>query len=295
MLYDWDGEINDAFIAYRNAAVAYQQNHDLLEVEIPPTLGRDLERVGRRLGFRDELDELHQTCPDVFRSGTIRPRGLPLTREDYEKAAGWRPGNGEVVLPARDGLRAPERPRSGSTFPSSRARPTTIPTTGPGRSTRHGQHAGAGHGGARSSTGSRWPRPSWTTCSPVPSPASRWCRWPTAWCPSAPHARVENLARQARLTFDAEKPTIFFKTILRGLTKYLASKGAEKAGGQWAGLAANIFGAVTESADTRSWLTLPEHVHLARLSLPPGTSTTCGSRSSDHAGRDPCPRRPSPG
>ena len=28
---------------------------------------------------------------------------------------------------------------------------------------------------------------------------------------------------------------------------------------------------MTESADTRSWLTLPEHVHLARLSLPPGT------------------------
>jgi len=35
-------------------------------------------------------------------------------------------------------------------------------------------------------------------------------------------------------------------------------------------LAANIFGAVTESADTRGWLTLPEHLHLARLSLPPG-------------------------
>ena len=34
---------------------------------------------------------------------------------------------------------------------------------------------------------------------------------------------------------------------------------------------ANIFGAVTESADTRSWLTLPEHVNLARISLPPGT------------------------
>jgi len=82
--------------------------------------------------------------------------------------------------------------------------------------------------------------------------------------------RVENLARQARVTFDAEKATIFFKTILRGLTKYLATRGAEKAAGEWAGLVANIFGAVTETADTRSWLTLPEHVHLARLSLPPG-------------------------
>lgn len=83
-------------------------------------------------------------------------------------------------------------------------------------------------------------------------------------------SNICDLNREARITFDAEKPTIFFKTILRGLTKYLASRGAEKAGGGWAKAAANIFGAVTESADTRSWLTLPENVHLARLTLPPG-------------------------
>jgi len=54
------------------------------------------------------------------------------------------------------------------------------------------------------------------------------------------------------------------------LTKYLATRGVEEAGGGWAGMAANIFTAVTESADTRSWLALPEHVNLGRLSLPPG-------------------------
>ena len=83
--------------------------------------------------------------------------------------------------------------------------------------------------------------------------------------------RVENSTRQARITFDAEKPSIFFKTILRGLTKYLATRGAEEAGGDWAKMVVNILGFVTESADTRSWLTIPEHVNLARLSLPPGT------------------------
>jgi len=82
--------------------------------------------------------------------------------------------------------------------------------------------------------------------------------------------RLENLSRQARVTFDAEKPSILFKTILRGMTKYLASRGAEEAGGDWAKFAVNLFGAATESADTRSWLTLPEHVNLARLSLAPG-------------------------
>ena len=36
-------------------------------------------------------------------------------------------------------------------------------------------------------------------------------------------------------------------------------------------MAVNIFGSVTESADTRSWLTIPEHINLARLTLPAGT------------------------
>ena len=43
-------------------------------------------------------------------------------------------------------------------------------------------------------------------------------------------ARVSDLRRAARVTFEAEKPTIFFRTILRGLTKYLASRGAAGAG-----------------------------------------------------------------
>ena len=76
MLYDWDGELNDAFVAYRNAAVAYQQNHALLAVDIPPSLGRDLTRIAGRIGFRSELDHLHKTCPDVFAFGEDAA-GLP--------------------------------------------------------------------------------------------------------------------------------------------------------------------------------------------------------------------------
>jgi hypothetical protein len=82
-------------------------------------------------------------------------------------------------------------------------------------------------------------------------------------------SRTANLSREARVTFDAEKPSIFFKTIARGLTKYLATRSLKKES-KVAGTLANLFGAVTETADTRSWLTLPEGVHVARLSLPPG-------------------------
>ncbi len=54
------------------------------------------------------------------------------------------------------------------------------------------------------------------------------------------------------------------------MTKYLASREIKKQS-DLAGALANLFGAATESADTRSWLTIPENVHLARLSLPAGT------------------------
>ncbi len=265
MLYDWDGELNDAFIAYRNAAVAYQRTAGLVGTEIPPSLGRDLVRVGTRLGFGAELDDLRKTNPDIF--AEVQEDGTPLTRADYENRSSWQQGQGEVVILLEAGF-VPQKTQVRFDFPIFEGEAYDDPDywswqiwAGMGNTQalvkgrkveywvsvaapelQDGQHGLVA--GARISAGV-----------------------------GGGHAvtyRVENLNRQARITFEAEKPSIFAKTILRGLTKYLASRGAEKAGGEWAKLAANIFGAVTESADTRSWLTLPEHVHLARLSLSPG-------------------------
>ncbi len=267
MLYDWDGELNDAFIAYRNAAVAYQQNHDLLEVEIPPTLGLDLTRVAGRIGFHSELDHLHQSCPDVFDFGEDED-GLPANREDYEKAAAWQRGQGEVVLLLESGFVA-QKSQVRFDIPVFQGEAYNDPNY-------WSWQIYAGLGNMQAMTRGRkveyWvsvAAPQLDDLQAGPVAAAR----VTAVGEAGPvvTSRIENCTRQARITFDAEKPSIFFKTILRGLTKYLATRGAEEAGGSWAGLAANIFGAVTESADTRSWLTLPEHVNLARLSLPPGT------------------------
>ena len=55
MLYEADGELNDAFVAYRNAAVAFEQNAGLLGLEAPPALAGDLARTADRLGFAAEL------------------------------------------------------------------------------------------------------------------------------------------------------------------------------------------------------------------------------------------------
>jgi hypothetical protein len=265
MLYDWDGELNDAFIAYRNAAVAYQKNESILEVDIPQTLGRDLTRVANRIGFTAELEELRTSCPRVFLESD--DDGEPLSRSDYAQRSQWKSGRGEVVVLLETGF-VPQKNQLRFDFPVFSGEAYDDPNYWSWQIV-----AGLGNTQAFVS-GNKVEY--WVSVAAPELDDSRTGAIASARVRSVSGeehvttVRVENLSRQARITFDAEKPSIFFKTVLRGLTKYLASRGAEEAGGDWAKLAVNLFGAVTESADTRSWLTLPEHVLLARLSLPPG-------------------------
>lgn len=85
------------------------------------------------------------------------------------------------------------------------------------------------------------------------------------------HAQVvENMDALAFNSFEHRQGMIIFKTILRGLTKYLAKRGVEKKKGEVAGWVVNAINVATESADTRSWTTLPQTIRMARLVLPPG-------------------------
>jgi hypothetical protein len=81
---------------------------------------------------------------------------------------------------------------------------------------------------------------------------------------------VENIDGIARKTLDDEMPGIILRTAARVVVK---DKTAKKLGEQNGalGLVMNIFGFVSERADTRSWLTLPNDIQLARLALEPGT------------------------
>jgi len=252
MLYDSDGEINDAFTSYRNAAVAYQSNYGILNLDIPPSLAQDLQRIAARMGFMGELEQLKKDCPQVFQGA--------------ESSSSWQSGYGEVVLYLEAGFVA-HKTQVRFDFPIFESETYSdsnywsweiyaglgnMQALVRGRKIEYWVSVAApelqdpvGHiGGARVSAGI-------SGANTVTS-------------------QVSNLSRKARINFDAEKPTIFFKTIARGLTKYLASREISKKN-DVAGMLANLFGAATESADTRSWLTLPENIHLARLSLPAGT------------------------
>lgn len=264
MLYEADGELNDAFTAYRNAAVAYEQNAALLGLEPPPALAADLARTADRLGFSEELGQAAAACPSLFvpAEGDTAP-DLDALRAD----ARWVSGRGELVLLVETGY-VPPLAQVRFDFPV---------FAGEDRRDRDswGWSLYDGYGHYQSYSAGReieyWvsvAAPELRDDAPPPFAGVRAGAGTVGG--NAVGARAVNLGRAARVTFDAEKPTIFCRTILRGLTKYLATRGAGKAGGKGVGLLANLFGAATETADTRSWLTLPGQIHVLRFSLPPG-------------------------
>ncbi|GJQ63404.1 MAG: lipoprotein [Melioribacteraceae bacterium] len=90
---------------------------------------------------------------------------------------------------------------------------------------------------------------------------------------------IENLAKVAEKTFQAQKGVTFFKTITRAVVKGLASNqlgkklGKEAGGGLLGGLAqfaTNVAFDATENADLRNWRTLPAYSFVAEFELEPG-------------------------
>ena len=81
---------------------------------------------------------------------------------------------------------------------------------------------------------------------------------------------VEDLDAIAFKTLEEKENSILAKTLARALAKYLLTKKVKKEN-EALGMLFNWIGFSTEAADTRSWLSLPSRVELARFSLPPGT------------------------
>lgn len=81
-----------------------------------------------------------------------------------------------------------------------------------------------------------------------------------------------------RAAFESRLTGIYVKTIVRALVKYAlareAAAKAKKEGGKTAEdavrILANVANIVTERADTRAWLALPDRIWMARLRVEPG-------------------------
>ncbi len=95
---------------------------------------------------------------------------------------------------------------------------------------------------------------------------------------------AEDLDSIARDTLEDRRLRMIAKSMVRLLAKGQLTEQAYKNFGPLGGIAANVFSAVTETADTRSWTLLPAAFYVSRLRLKPGIHTIevkSGGRTSD--------------
>jgi len=83
---------------------------------------------------------------------------------------------------------------------------------------------------------------------------------------------VENIDGIAVKSLEARMPAITARLLARQVVKDQTARQAGKQN-EFAGFLVNITNVLTERADTRSWLTLPHNILLARTRLPPGRYT----------------------
>ena len=248
ILYEWAGDWNDAFIAYRWAEQAYKQYEETLGIPFPQDVGESLVRLAGKLGFREEFEKYAAIYGEPSERNPDSGELILL----YE--TGFAPFKIEenIVLPIlkidpivqKDADRDEKRVREYSrTLMHRRNRRykeveieyllrVAIPAYRSNRPRIVGIDADSAHGNASG-------------------------------------VLVEDIEAAAMKTFESELPNIMLRTVVRGVLKYLGFRRANQEG-EVVGRLVNLLNVVTESADTRSWQTLPNQIFLVRMRLPAG-------------------------
>ena len=239
ILFEATGELNDAFISYRQAAAYYQNAAEKTGVETPKDIGNSLVRLARKLGFTDEYTRY---------------------REQYGEPSPRPENTGELILFYESGYVPPKREQN-LIFPilktdkvdDDKFVPTLIGRRGkvyedveleyllriavPTIDSRRPQYRGIEIAvGNEKATGQL----------------------------------VEDVEKIAIETLNAQGLVVLTRTLIRALGKYLLFRQANKQH-EVLGLLTNLAGVVTEQADTRAWKTLPNQIFMVRMPLPVGT------------------------
>ncbi len=248
ILYEWAGDWNDAFIAYRWAERAYKQ-YGALGVPFPQDVGDSLARLAGKLGFQEEFERYAATYgkpPEentdsgelilLYETGFVPPKIEenivfpilkvdPIVQEDADRDEKKVREYGRTLIRRRN--------RQYKEVEIEYLLRVAIPAYRSNRPMLVGIDADTGAGRASG-------------------------------------VLVEDIEAAAMKTFESELPTIMLRTVVRGLLKYLGFRRANQEG-EVVGKLVNLLNVVTESADTRSWQTLPNQIFLVRMRLPAGT------------------------
>ncbi len=274
MIYEDGSEWSDAMIAYRKAYVEYKKT---AATPVPNLLKQDLLRLTQRLGLRDEQAK-YQTEFGITpqENSSLTPseplkKSAPESKEQEQLAI---PENGELVFFLHNGL-----------APIKREKAVSLLDAGSGKIVRialpyYQVRLNLVHA-ARISVSEQQPVPNILLPDSVnPDLIKSGSAKPnTSATNTIITEQMENVATVAERTLNARMPAITARTLARAVAKVQLQNAVARSSNKdneamvklIGGVAMQITSIATERADTRSWLTLPSNIQLARLSLSPGS------------------------
>ncbi len=253
LLYEDAGETNDAHISYLKALDAYEDYAKRYKTPRPAGLLEDALRTARILGFTDRVESLQKRWGDV--PAPARPAGA-----------------GELIVLLFNGL-APQKVNSFFEISVFNGWPYVEQVKTSGEEDAQVEQARAAMRGVAADKMIRLAVPVYK-----PTPYTVRGMRVEAGDVQAEGSLVEDVGAIARQNLKDRIGRTRAKAVARAVVKYLiAQKVSEKVGEKKGAGAGRLFKAVlqaaaaaTETADKRSWRTLPDQILMARAVLPAG-------------------------
>jgi hypothetical protein len=265
ILYESTGDVNNAFIAYRKAYETFDATRAWSHTSVPSQLKEDVLRTSEAMHFTQELAEYRRLFPDTKWE----------TNQSLQPLA-------QVVVISYNG-RAPRKEDQFLDLPISlNALQLVLFNRGIVQQNRRSNQAmdtvlyGLNGRVVRVALPRLIPQKtqvSVDTVSLIPDNGAR---------VTVNTELVHNVTALAEKALSERMAGITAKALARAATKFAfaegATRGAQHAVGKdaapWVGLLVGLLtkglAVASEEADTRSWQTLPDEIHLARVWVPPG-------------------------
>ena len=265
ILYESTGDVNNAFIAYRKAYENFEATRAWSHTAVPSQLREDLLRTAEALHFNQELAEYQSVFPDTRWK----------TSQALQQLA-------QVVVISYNG-RAPRKEDLFLDLPISLdALQLVLLNRGFSQSNRHSNRA---VDTALYGLNGRVVRVALPRLVPQKThvPVDRVSLIPDNGMRVTLNTElVHNVTALADKALSERMAGVTVKALARAATKFAlaegATRGAQQAAGKdaapWVGLLVGLLtkgmAVASEEADKRSWQTLPDEIHLARVWVPPG-------------------------
>jgi len=241
MVFEAADELNNALISYKQAEEYYKNAAEITGVPIPDDVGHSLVRLSRKLGFNDDFER--------YRTLYGEPSPHP---ENY----------GELILFYETGY-----------VPRKREETLTFPILKTDKVDKDNASEFALTLRTREGLVVEEIKLEYLLHVAMPVIRSNRPRFAdirvSVGEEIARGVLIEDIEVMAIETLKAERTVTLIRTLVRALGKYLIFRKAKKEN-KVLGAVVNLAGVLTESADTRSWQTLPNQIFMVRMPLPTG-------------------------